>query len=100
MDWGSIVGLVVALASLILGQSLEGGHLSSLMQPAAFIIVVLGTFGAVLLQTSLSDFIAGLKMIKRIFFTPKDDRKALMQRINQWRALLLPTSFSYQLLTS
>ena len=50
MDWASVVGIVLALAGLLLGHGMEGGKFASLVQPAAFAIVVVGTFGAVLLQ--------------------------------------------------
>ena len=48
MDWASVVGLVLAVAGIFLGYTLDGGKFSSLIQPAAFAIVVVGTFGAVL----------------------------------------------------
>ena len=53
MDWASIAGVVIALIGIAIGQTMEGGKLSSLVQPAAFAIVVVGTFGAVLLQSKL-----------------------------------------------
>ncbi|SDK30356.1 chemotaxis protein MotA [Methylophilus rhizosphaerae] len=84
MDWGSLAGLVIALAGLVLGQTIEGGHLKSLMQPAAFAVVVLGTVGAVLLQTELKLFIKGVRMLRWVFVRPQDDRQKLAIRINQW----------------
>lgn len=84
MDWGSLAGIVIALAGILLGQAVEGGHISSLMQPAALMIVLMGTFGAVLLQTNPKTFIAGLLMIRQIFRLPVDDRKALAVRTIGW----------------
>ena len=84
MDWGSLGGLALALAGIVLGQALEGGSLSSLLQPAAFIIVVFGTFGAVLLQARFGDFLHGLRMLGWIFKPPVDDRHGLIDRINNW----------------
>ncbi len=84
MDWGSLIGLGIAFLGILLGQSIEGGHISSLIQPAAFIIVIFGTFGAVLLQTNTVNFIAGLRMARQIFISPIDDREALAKRITQW----------------
>ena len=51
MDKLSFAGLVIGLVAILGGQVLEGGHVSSLLQPTAFLIVVGGTLGAVLLQT-------------------------------------------------
>ncbi|MDO9282588.1 MAG: flagellar motor protein [Methylotenera sp.] len=84
MDWGSVAGIIIALAGILLGQAAEGGHISSLMQPAALMIVLMGTFGAVLLQTNPKTFIAGLLMIRQIFRLPVDDRKALAVRTIGW----------------
>jgi chemotaxis protein MotA len=84
MDWSSLGGIALALIGILLGQAIEGGKVSSLIQPAAFLIVMCGTFGAVLLQTNTKSFIAGLLMVRQIFSTPIDDRQALANRINMW----------------
>lgn len=87
MDWGSLIGVALALGGLLLGQLLEGGKLGSLIQPAAFIIVVVGTMGAVLLQSGLSTFIRGLKMVTQVFFPPDDDYPTLMRDITNWSTI-------------
>jgi len=84
MDWSSVGGLVLALIGILFGQAIEGGQISSLIQPAAFLIVMCGTFGAVLLQTDTVNFIAGLRMVRDVFATPIDDRKDLATRISVW----------------
>jgi chemotaxis protein MotA len=50
MDLTSIIGVLVAVGAVVAGQVLEGGHLSSLLQPTAAMIVLGGTFGAVAVQ--------------------------------------------------
>lgn len=87
MDWSSLAGIGIALIGILLGQAIEGGHAGSLLQPAAFMIVLCGTFGAVLLQTSLQNFKMGMLMVKSIFQTPIDDRLALSKRIALWSTL-------------
>ena len=47
MDITTIGGLVFAIACILVGQALEGGHASSLAQATAAIIVIGGTIGAV-----------------------------------------------------
>ena len=84
MDWSSLGGLALALIGILLGQAIEGGQISSLIQPAALLIVMCGTFGAVLLQTNLNSFIAGLKMLRPVFSPPLDDRQVLANRIILW----------------
>lgn len=84
MDWASVAGVLLALAGIVIGQGLEGGKLSSLLQPAAFAIVVIGTVGAVLLQTRLKTFVRGVRMLRLVFAPPPDSRAALARDINAW----------------
>ena len=84
MDWGSVAGLVLALAGVIGGQMLEGGRFSSLVQPAAFMIVMAGTCGAVLLQSGMPSFIRGLKMLRWVFVPPTDRYPAMVRDISSW----------------
>ncbi|HEY8100855.1 MAG TPA: flagellar motor protein [Burkholderiaceae bacterium] len=84
MDIISLIGLVVGIASVIGGQVLEGGHISSLMQPTAMLIVVGGTLGAVALQSPRSTFIAGLKMSLWVFFPPDMHPDTLIERLVYW----------------
>ena len=76
MDIISIVGLLLGLGAILIGQALEGGHIGSLLQITAFLIVIGGTMGAVMLQTSLKVFLDGLAMVKWVFkpplYTPQD----------------------------
>ncbi|WP_239650081.1 hypothetical protein [Methylocucumis oryzae] len=50
MDFLSILGIVLAVAAILLGNFLEGGELASLLNGPALIIVLGGTLGATLLQ--------------------------------------------------
>ena len=62
MDILTILGVILGLAALIGGQHLEGGHVQSVMQLTAAIIVLGGTLGAVMVQYSLPKFIEGIKL--------------------------------------
>ena len=73
MDKTSFIGLTLGIAAILLGQVLEGGHLSSLSQPTAFLIVIGGTFGAVMLQSPLRVFRDGLRMAKWVFVPPPSE---------------------------
>ncbi len=50
MDILTLAGLVIAFGGIVGGMIIEGGHVSSLINGPAFIIVVGGTVGAVLIQ--------------------------------------------------
>lgn len=84
MDWASVAGIALALGGLLVGQLLEGGHLSSLLQPAAFIIVGVGTVGAVLLQSGMPDFVRGVRMAKAVFVSQPDTAAAIEQQVIAW----------------
>lgn len=84
MDILSIVGIVVSLAAILGGNILEGGHTSSLMQLTAFVIVMGGTLGAVLLQTPMSIFMRSMKMTVWIFLPPKIAAQAAIEKILSW----------------
>lgn len=84
MDWASVAGIALALSGLLAGQLLEGGRLGSLVQPAAFVIVMVGTFGAVLLQSGLPNFLRGLRMAKWVFTTPPDPYSSSAEDITMW----------------
>jgi chemotaxis protein MotA len=64
MDKTTIPGIAFSVGMILLGQKLEGGHAGSLLQLTAFMIVVGGTIGAVLVSYPLSEVIASIKGIK------------------------------------
>lgn len=84
MDKISIVGLLLGLIAIVGGQVLEGGHISSLFQPTAFLIVVGGTLGAVMLQSPLRVFLEGVKMARWVFFPPSVEPLKLIDQISRW----------------
>ncbi len=84
MDSISLIGLTIGIAAILVGQMLEGGHISSLVQPTAFMIVIGGTLGAVMLQSPLRVFKDGMRMIKWIFVPPESSHQQLIEQIVGW----------------
>ena len=87
MDRISIVGLLLGIGTILAGQLLEGGHISSLVQPTAFLIVVGGTLGAVMLQSPLGVFMQAVRMTRWIFVPPAINPEAVNRQIEQWSFL-------------
>lgn len=84
MDKISLIGLTVGISAILIGQVLEGGHISSLLQPTAFFIVIGGTVGAVMLQSPWEIFAQGVRLGKWVFAPPKLDGESLIARIVDW----------------
>lgn len=68
MDLITVIGLVLAFGGILGGQLLEGGHINSLMQGTAFLIVFGGTLGAVCIGTTAQDLKMGIKLLRIAFF--------------------------------
>lgn len=84
MDVISLLGLAVGLASILLGQALEGGHIGSLFQPTALLIVMGGTAGAVMLQCTPAQFMLGLRRLPRVFLPPRHDLHQQLADLVSW----------------
>jgi chemotaxis protein MotA len=84
MDRISIFGLVLGVGAIVGGQILEGGHLSSLLQITAFAIVIGGTLGAVMLQSSPAVFLAGVRIAAWVFRPPALDFHGALNSIVSW----------------
>jgi chemotaxis protein MotA len=84
MDLLSIIGVILALVAILGGNALEGGHLSSLVNGPALVIVLGGTIGAVLLQTPMRVFMHALRSSGRVFMPPRYDIKSTITKIVEW----------------
>ncbi|MCL6620448.1 MAG: flagellar motor protein [Thermomonas hydrothermalis] len=87
MDILSILGAIFGLVALVGGSILKGAGLSGLWSPAAFVIVIIGTFAAILLQTPLSSFRRALAILPWVFRPPPHDPKALIAQMVEWSTL-------------
>lgn len=72
MELTTIIGLLIGIGGIFVGNLLEGGHTSSLMQFTAGFIVLTGTVGATLVSSKQSHFKLGLQLLLQIF---KDSSK-------------------------
>ena len=68
MDTSSVMGILLALAGIVAGLLLEGGHVGQVLQPTAAMIVFGGTAGAVMLQFPLSTVVAAARRLIHVFF--------------------------------
>jgi chemotaxis protein MotA len=81
MDAGSFVGILLALAGILAGLLLEGGHVGQVLQPTAAMIVFGGTFGAVMLQFPLRTVFGAMLRLVRVFLHRSDRGEAMLRQI-------------------
>jgi len=84
VDKISLAGLILGIVAIIGGQALEGGHVGSLLQPTALLIVCGGTFGAVMLQSPFPTLQRGFRMARWVWFPPTVEYAKLIQQVGNW----------------
>lgn len=81
MQPGPIIGMVVAMVAILFGNTLEGGHMSSVVGGPAALIVLGGTIGAVIVQYPFSTLKAAIKAAGKTFRKPAQDARTLIDEI-------------------
>jgi chemotaxis protein MotA len=81
MDITTIFGLLLGISAVLVSFLMEGGHISSLLQAPAMILVIFGTFGASIITTSFGQLTSLPKLIKIILFEKKLNPQELIDLI-------------------
>ncbi|VAX05182.1 Flagellar motor rotation protein MotA, partial [hydrothermal vent metagenome] len=84
MDILTLLGLIIGFGAILGGQILEGGHVTSLINGPAMLIVLGGTLGAVMIQSPLRVFMSSLKMALWVFVPPKLQGQEAIAKILEW----------------
>ncbi len=84
IDTGTLLGLMLAVAGIFGAQWIDGGRAESLLQGTAFMIVIAGTIGAVLVQTPTVVFARALRMARWALYPPQRDAERLIGRLVDW----------------
>jgi chemotaxis protein MotA len=79
MDIATIIGIILGFGAVIGGQILEGGHISALLQPTAFLIVAGGTCGATFVSFPLASILQALKDIRKALFPSQEGHEAIIK---------------------
>lgn len=87
MDITTIGGIIAAVGLILLGQALEGGHVSSILQATAALIIFGGTLGAVMVAYPKKQFLMGMRMVKLAFTERKADLGALARQIVEFASV-------------
>ena len=84
MDLLSFIGVAIAFAAILGGNWLEGGHLETLANGPAMVIVLGGTVGAVLLQTPMQVFLRTMRMLGMVFMPPTHSLDTTVNKLVKW----------------
>ncbi|GKU76990.1 flagellar motor stator protein MotA [Paenibacillus sp. L3-i20] len=88
MKNSTVIGIVLSLIAVLGGMMLKGAHLSSLLNPAAYMIIILGTIAAVMIAFPMSE----LKKVGALFkiaFTEQKltSREDLIANFMEWASI-------------
>lgn len=86
-DLLSLSGVTVAIVAVLLGQHLEGGSVTTLLNGPAILIVVGGSIGATMLQSPLPVFVRAMAMLVWVIRPPQIQAEAQMREIIKWAQL-------------
>jgi len=81
MDIATILGLILGIGSLIVSFLMEGGHISALIQMPAIVLVIVGTFGAAAITTSVKELANLPNLIKVAMSEKKMNTQELIELI-------------------
>jgi chemotaxis protein MotA len=84
MDLVSISGTILAFVVIIVGTILKGSSLDALWNPAAFVIVFIGTTAALLVQTPGPVLKRAIGMLPWVYRPPTEEPENLISRVVQW----------------
>ena len=84
MDMLSLIGILIGLMAVLGGNLVEGGQLGALVNLPAALIVLGGTFGAILLQTPLSTFLRAWRNFIWVFVPPYVSLADGIEKIVNW----------------
>jgi chemotaxis protein MotA len=87
MDILSIAGIVLAVIAILGGSILKGSGIAALWNIAAFLIVIVGTFAAVLIQVRMPVFVHSFRILGWIFISPVRNAEALLTQVLGWSQL-------------
>ncbi len=84
MDKLSVIGVLIGLGAILVGQQLEGGHIHSLINGPAILIVFGGSIGAVMVQSPVPTFMRALQIVLWVIRPPVQPKSQIIEKIVSW----------------
>jgi chemotaxis protein MotA len=88
MDLSSLIGVILGAIAVFVGMVLKGAPLAALNNPAAFLIIILGTIASVTISFPMKELKKVPKLFGIIFKEPKlADSVQLIKMFSEWAQL-------------
>jgi chemotaxis protein MotA len=87
LDILSVVGLILAVAALMVGAVLKGAGLAALWSSAAFVIVVMGTVASILIQTPIAVMLRALSIVRWVVSPPASQGAETLKQFLDWSVI-------------
>ncbi|MBN2887370.1 MAG: flagellar motor protein [Chromatiaceae bacterium] len=87
MDVLTLLGILLGLVAVLGGSIAKGSGLGALWNLAAFLIVVVGTLGATLVQARLPVFRRAVRILPWVLRPPRLNPRGVIKRLVDWAVL-------------
>jgi len=84
MDILTLLGIILGAVAVFGGVIAKGSEVAALWNGAAFVIVILGTLGAMMVQTPLHALLRAGKVFIWLFKPPVQNRQKVIDKIIEW----------------
>jgi chemotaxis protein MotA len=81
LDKATLGGVVIAIAGILGGMTIEGGKIAQILQPTAAMIVLGGTIGGVMISYPLPVVISSFKRLNQVVFEQGIDMNSLIKEM-------------------
>ena len=81
MDLGTIIGIVGTMAALVFAVESGSGSLLGIMDLPSFILVIVGSYFALMIAYSLQDALGIFSLFAKTFKTPSFDEQGMIQKL-------------------
>lgn len=87
MDVLTLLGVLLGLVAVLGGSVAKGSGIDALWNPAAFLIVMIGTLGAALVQARWPVFRRALRILPWVVLPPRFNPPRMVKRLVEWAVL-------------
>ena len=81
MDKGTLIGVAVTFIAVVVTAIIDGVHLTALLNPAAMVLIFVGTFGAAAGSLLMEEYKVAFAGMKKAFTVAKPDASGLVDVI-------------------